>query len=103
MSAIDRDAVRAPATVGLNSTETVQMAPTAKAVVQVVADLTKDVALVPVRFSDVSDTDAVPVFLIVTSCAAVVAPTAVDANARLAGETLTVVAAAVAAPESETF
>ena len=40
LSAIDSDAVRDPAAVGLNSTEMVQLAPAASEVVQVVADCT---------------------------------------------------------------
>ena len=67
LSAIAREAVSAPATVGLNSTDTVQVAPTASEVPQVVADFTNEVALVPVMVSDVSVNAAVPVFLIVTT------------------------------------
>ena len=40
--------------------------------------------------SDVSVTAAVPVFLTVTTCAAVIEPSAVDAKARLVGERETV-------------
>jgi uncharacterized protein YihD (DUF1040 family) len=100
LSATESDAVRAPATVGLNSIETVQLAPAASEVVQVVADLTNEVALVPVKVSEVSVTAVVPVFLIVTTCAAVVAPTTVDANVSAVGESVTVSGAAVAVPFS---
>ena len=89
LSAIERDAASEPATVGLNSTETVQLAPAARLPAQVVADFTNEVAFVPVIVSDVIETAVVPVFLMVTACAAVVAPTLVDANVRLVGDTLT--------------
>jgi len=54
LSATERLAVRAPAPVGLNSTETVQLAAAASVVPQVVADLRKEEALVPVIVSEVS-------------------------------------------------
>ena len=67
LSAIERDADIAPSAVGLNSTETVQVAATAREVPQVVADLRKEVALAPVMVSDVKVKAEVPVFLMVTS------------------------------------
>ena len=67
LSAIERDAVSAPTTVGLNSTDTVQLAATANEVSHVVADFTNEVALVPVMVSDVSVKAAVPVFFTVTT------------------------------------
>jgi hypothetical protein len=102
LSATDKLAVFAPADGGLNSIETVQVALAASEAPHVVADFTNDVALVPVRVSEVSVTADVPVFLMVTSCAAVVTPAGVDANVRLAGDKLTLSAAAVAAPVSAT-
>src|SRR5580704_19455497 len=72
LSAIDSEAVSAPAAVGLNSTETVQLAPTASEVVQVFAEMRNEVAFVPVRVSEVSVNAAVPEFFTVTTCAAVV-------------------------------
>lgn len=89
LSATERLAVRAPAAAGLNSTETVQLAAAASVAPQVVADFRNEVALVPVMVSDVSVTVAVPVFFTVTSCAAVVEPTVVDAKVRLVGESVT--------------
>ena len=95
LSATDSAAVSAPAAAGLNSTDTVQLAPTASEVPQVVADLINDVALVPVMVSEVSVSAAVPVFFTVTTCAAVVTPTVVEANVKDVGDSVT--AGAVAA------
>ena len=80
LSAMDKLAVSAPAAVGLNSTDTVQVAAAANVVAQVVADFRNDVALVPVMVSEDSVTVPVPVFLMVTTCAAVVEPTVVEAK-----------------------
>jgi hypothetical protein len=81
----------------------VQLAAAARVVPQVVADLRKDVALVPVMVSDVSVTVPVPVFLMVTSCAAVVEPNVVDAKVSAAGDSETVkVEAAVPVPLTAT-
>ena len=66
LSATERLAVRAPVTVGLNSTETVQLAPAARVAPQVVGDFRNEVALVPVMVSDVKVTADVPVFFTVT-------------------------------------
>ncbi len=62
---------------------------------QVVADLTNELALVPVMVSEVRVSAAVPVFLTVTVWAAVVVPTLVEAKAMLVGDNVT--AGAVAA------
>ena len=102
LSATESDAVSAPATVGLNSIETVQLAAAASEVVHVVADFTNEVALVPVSVSEVNVTAAVLVFLIVTTCAAVVAPTTVEAKVNVVGESVTVSVAAVPVPERAT-
>src|SRR5450631_2665092 len=83
------EAVNAPAAAGLNSTDTVQLAPTASAVVQVVADFRNEVALVPVMVSEVSVKAAVPEFLMVTTCAAAVTPTLVEANVSVVGVSVT--------------
>ena len=74
----------------MNSTETVQLAAAARVVPQVVADFRNEVALVPAIVSELRVTVAVPVFFTVTTCAAVVEPTVVDAKARLVGENETV-------------
>ena len=95
MSATERAAVKAPAAAGLNSIDTVQLAPAASDVLQVVADLTNELALIPVMVSEVSVRAAVPVFLTVTVWAAVVVPTLVEAKAMLVGDNVT--AGAVAA------
>ena len=67
LSAMERLAVSAPTAAGLNSTETVQLAPEANVEPQVVADLRNELALVPVIVSEVSVTVAVPVFFSVTA------------------------------------
>ncbi len=98
LSAIASEAVAAPPADGLNSTETVQLAPTAIAAVpHVFAEMRKELALVPVSVIEVSDKAAVPVFFTVTICAAVVLPTFVDAKVSEVGVSVTagVVAAAV--------
>ena len=100
LSAKESAAVSAPAAAGLNSTETVHEAPAASVVPQVVADLRNDVALVPVIVSEVRLSVAVPEFFTVTTCAAVVEPTVVDANVRLVA--LSVTAGAVPVPVSFT-
>ncbi len=101
LSAMESDAARAPAAAGLNSTETVQLAAAARLVPQVVADFRNELALVPVTVSEESVTAEVPVFLMVTSWAAVVEPTVVEAKVRLVGETVTVGVAAAPVPERE--
>jgi hypothetical protein len=70
----------------LNSTETVQLAPDVRELPQVFALIRKELAFVPVMDSEVSFTVAVPVFLIVTTCAAVADPKFVEAKVMLAGE-----------------
>ena len=96
LSAIASDAPNAPAAAGLNSTETVHVAAAASVVPHVVADLMNEVALVPVMVSDARFSVAVPEFLTVTTCAAVVEPTAVDANVRAVGVSVTAGAAVTA-------
>jgi hypothetical protein len=98
LSAIDRDAVRVPAAAGLNSTETVQVAAAASEVVQVFAEIRKEVGLVPVRVSEVRVRAAVPEFFTVTTCAAVVDPTVVEAKVRVVGVSVTAGAAAAPVP-----
>ena len=66
LSATDREAVNAPAAAGLNSTDTVQVAVAASDVVQVFAEMMKELLLVPVIVSEVSVTAPVPVLVIVT-------------------------------------
>jgi hypothetical protein len=102
LSAIERAAVNAPATNGLNSTDTVQVAPTASEVVHVVADFRKEVAPVPVMVSEVNVNAAVPEFFTVTTCAAVVTPTVVDANVSVVGVSVTAGATATPVPCSAT-
>jgi len=103
LSATASVAVSAPEDAGLNSTETVQLAPAASEVPQVVADFTNELELVPLTVSDVSEAEAVPVFLTVTTWAAVVTPTVVEAKLRLVGETeMAAAPAATPLPERET-
>jgi hypothetical protein len=97
LSAIDNEAVNAPAAAGLNSTETVQLAAAANEVVQVFAEIRKEEEFVPVRVSDVSVSAEVPEFFTVTTCAAVVTPTVVAAKVRLVGDSVTAGAATAAA------
>ena len=71
----------APATVGSNSIEFVQLAPAASGFEQVEADLINELAPLPVIVVDaVKVTAAELVFLIVIVCAAVVVPIAVEAK-----------------------
>jgi hypothetical protein len=90
LSAIESDALSAPAAVGSNSTEIVQLAPTASELPQVVADAINDVAPVHVKLLVPRVTAAVPVFFTVTTCAAEATPTTVEGKLRLAGVTVTV-------------
>ena len=96
LSAIESEAVRAPAAVGFNSTETVQLAAAANDVVQVFAEMRKEVALVPVKVSEVRVRAAVPEFFIVTTWAEVLDPTVVDAKVNFVGVNVTAGAAAAA-------
>jgi hypothetical protein len=89
LSATEREPVKEPAAVGLNSTEIVQLAPAANEVEHVVADFTNELAFVPVKVSEVRVTADVPVFLTVTTCADVVDPTVVEAKVRLVGDSVT--------------
>ncbi len=72
-----------PVAAGLNSTDTVQVAPAAKGLGQVVVRSMKSVD--PVRAMVVKVTEELPVFFTVTDWAADVEPTVVDANVRLVG------------------
>lgn len=89
LSAMDSAALSAPVVAGLNSIDTEQVAEAASVVPQVVADLMNDVALVPLMASDVRFSGAVPEFLMLTTCAAVVEPTVVGVNVKEAGVRLT--------------
>ncbi len=98
-----RIALKLPTEVGLKAMETVQLAPGVRDDPQVVADLTKAAAPVPMRFSPERVTVPVPVFFTVTICAGDVAPTLVVAKVRDVGESDTVkVAAVVPVPVSVT-
>ena len=104
LSATASEARSVPVAVGLNSSETVQVALTASDVPQVSADLMNEVALVPVRVSEVRVRAAVPVFLMVTVWAAVVLPTVVEAKVSEVGDRVTAgAAAAVPVPVRETL
>ena len=99
LSAMDSVDARAPAAVGLNSTDTVQVAAAARDVVQVFAEIRNEVAAPPLRVSEISVRGVVPEFFTVTTCAAVVDPTVVDAKVRVVGVSVTADAAtAVAHP-----
>ena len=104
LSGMFQAAVRLPVTVGLNSKLTVQLAPAGRALGQLVEDWRKELALVPVKLCEPSVTDADPVFLSVTTCAADVAPTLVEEKVRLLGDTVRVpVEVVVAVPARVTF
>ncbi len=93
----------APDTVGSNVNEFVQLAPAANGFVQVEADLTNELAPLPVIVVDaVKLTAVVPVFLIVTTCAAVVVPTGVDAKLSELGVMLSADAPPAPVPDSAT-
>jgi hypothetical protein len=93
-------AARAPATVGLNSMESVQLAPGARVVVQVVAESRNDVALVPVTAAaEVKVVGVVVlVFLMVMTWAAVVVPRIVEAKVNEVGVKVSVGTVEVAVP-----
>ena len=80
--------VTEPAAAGSNSTETVQLAPAANGLEQVVDGSTKSVEPVSVMPEIVTEEE--PVFFTVTDLAAVVVPTVVDGNVRLLGVKLSV-------------
>ena len=101
LSATESDAVSDPVRVGLNSTETVQLAPAARLEPQVVDDSRNELALVPVMLMPLRVTAEVPVSCTVTVCAAVVEPTAVEANVRLVGESVMVSAPPVPVPATD--
>jgi len=84
-------AERAPAAAGLKSTLMVQAALTAREAPQVVAVLTNSVLLVPVIAMLEMASAAVPVFLSVTLCTALVTPAATAPKFRLVGVSETVV------------
>ena len=72
---------------GLNSMEFVQLAPAARGLVQVDADLIKELAPVPVMVvAAVKETATVPVLVRVIVCTAEVEPTVVAGNVRLVAE-----------------
>jgi hypothetical protein len=96
LSATESEALNAAADPGLNSTETVQVALAASDAPQLLAEIRNELGFVPVRVSEVSVTDELPVFLTVTTCAALVEPTVVEGNASDVGDSVTV--AAPAAP-----
>ena len=80
-------AVKAPVDVGLNSKVLVQLAPAARGLVQVDADLVKELAPLPVMVVDaVKETALVPVLVSVTTWTAAVEPTAVAGKVRLVVE-----------------
>jgi hypothetical protein len=86
LSVTVNDAVSAPVFVGLNFTEMVQLAPAATVAPQVVVSEKED-AFVPLILMppDLMSKVAPPVFLSVTTLAAVVVPTFVVANFREVG------------------
>jgi len=67
LSATLRVAVRVPVVAGFNSTEMVQLAPAASVAPHVLAEVTNEVALVPVKVVDPRVTTAALVFFSVTS------------------------------------
>jgi hypothetical protein len=96
-----RLADRAPFAEGVNVTLTVQLAPTARLVPQVLAEMVKSPALDPEIAMLVMDIAVLAPFVSVTVCAAVVEPTAFDAKVRFPGVTLA--PAAVPVPDRATL
>jgi hypothetical protein len=89
--------VRAPAAVGVKVTLIVQLAPTARVVPQLFV-----CAKSPLAVMELIVAELVPLFDSVVDWAAVVEPTTVDANARLAGLALSAGPGAVPVPLSAT-
>jgi hypothetical protein len=87
------DPVRAPAAVGVNVTLIVQLAPTASVLPQLFVCAKSPLAAIEPIVAPV-----VPLFDSVVDCAAVVEPTTVEANARLAGLALSAGPGAVPVP-----
>ena len=84
MLATDNVALAVPAAVGLKVTDTVQVRLAASPAVQVFV-WAKLAAFVPVRLTDETVRVPVPVFFNVTVCAALVAPTVVEAKVSALG------------------
>ena len=84
LSVMVNDEERVPAAVGLNVTEIVQDAPTAKLEPQLL-DWLKSKGLPPVKATEENDAGAVPPFFTVTDCVADATPTVVDAKVREMG------------------
>ena len=74
-SVIASEALRAPAAAGAKVTDTVQLLPAARLLVQVFALIANSLAFVPVTAMLLIDKAALPVFDSVTVCAALVVPT----------------------------
>ena len=103
VSATLRVALRAAAEAGLKATKTAQLAPAASEVPQVF-NWRNDVGLVPAIDIELSVTAPEPLFVTVTSCAALVAPNTVLGNVRVVGDSvIDRVAAAAPVPVSVTF
>lgn len=94
-----RAAERAPDADGLKVTLTVQLAEAARLVPHVFEEMAKSAEFAPVTATLLMEIVPLLTFLSVTDCAAVVDPTLVDANDKLAGLTL---APVVPVPDSAT-
>jgi len=92
LSAMLKVAFRAPTAAASCATRIVQLAPAARELPHPLARR-KEVGLVPVNVMAVKLSALVPAFFTVTAWAAVVVPTRVDANVRVAGLSVTVGAA----------
>ena len=86
----------------MDTTENVQLAPTANVDSQVFTDTANEAASAPAKFNASSDTVIPPVFFTVTSSATEVSPTTVDPNVRFDGVTANVKADATPVPVNPT-
>jgi hypothetical protein len=102
LSAMESDAAKLAAEAGVNVTETVQLAPAASELPHVLVSA-KSVGFAPVMVMLVIVNAALPVFISVIVCAAVVVPAIVDAKVSVAGASdVAGAAAAVPVPFSVT-
>ena len=81
-------AVAAPVAVGLNAICSVQLAPAAKEVEQVLPVISNSPAFEPAKVKDFTDRAVAPGLVKVMVCEAETAPTAVSAKERLPGESV---------------
>lgn len=84
-SATESVATIAAAEVGVKTTVTVQLAPAASDVPQVLVEIEKELAFVPLRLMEVIDSADVPALVNIKTCATLLVPTVTVPNASVAG------------------